>query len=112
MENDNHATILVLLGELKREVQGVNNRLDKLNGAVAKHADKFADQAVINTQVTITQQQMIKDFQEFKDDARDKEHTADQDRRSIKSFWYERIVYAIIFLGLLVLAKLGILNIK
>lgn len=43
--------------EIKTELQGVNKRLDTLNGSVAKQQDKLAQHDIINAQVTLTQKQ-------------------------------------------------------
>ena len=100
-EQKEHNAIMIALGELKQEVGGINRRLDILNGSVAKHADKWADQQVINSQVTMTQKHLV---EESEDDA------------STKKIWLERLFWSVVvpavsFLVVLVLTKLGILNI-
>ena len=52
--------------ELADGISGVHTRLDKLNGSVAKHADKLASQDVLNAQMTITQQQIVVDLATLK----------------------------------------------
>lgn len=39
--------------------EGINKRLDVLNGSVAKHEARFGSQDVLNAQMTITQQQIV-----------------------------------------------------
>lgn len=53
--------------ELKAGIDGINARLDKLNGSVAKHTDKLADHDIINAQVTITQNQLVSDIKTLKE---------------------------------------------
>ncbi len=60
------ADVKITHKELKTGIDGINNRLDKLNGSVAKHADKFSGQDILNAQVTITQQQFVNDLIELK----------------------------------------------
>jgi Fic family protein len=53
--------------EIKTELQGVNKRLDTLNGSVAKQQDKLAQHDIINAQTTMSQVQIMKDLKEMKD---------------------------------------------
>lgn len=54
--------VIILLNELKQTGEGINRRLDTLNGSVAKHADRLANHDIINTQTTLSQQQMLKEL--------------------------------------------------
>ncbi len=67
MEDINHNSIMLALGELKHAAEGTNKRLDTLNGSVAKHADKLNAQDVFNAQVTLTQAQIVSDQKTMKD---------------------------------------------
>lgn len=46
--------------------EGINKRLDVLNGSVAKHEARFGSQDVLNAQMTITQQQIVGDLSTIK----------------------------------------------
>mgnify|MGYP001596289113 CR=1 FL=1 len=41
MENSDFNTILVSVGRLEGKVDGINARLDRTNGSIAKHAEKI-----------------------------------------------------------------------
>lgn len=112
MESENHNLIMMALGRLEKTADGINKRLDTLNGSVAKHADKFVDVDKMNAQMTLTQQQIVKEISELKAQKKEEETEKKEDNRSLKKFWYERIVWAISFIAILILTKLGILNLK
>lgn len=63
---DTHEKVFGLLGEMKREMEGVNKRLDIANHATAKNIDKLAAQDVLNAQITITQSQLVTELKEMK----------------------------------------------
>ncbi len=65
-DNNTHGEVMSALGELKHVGEGINRRLDTLNGSVAKHADKLANQDVLNAQVTLTQTQIVTDMKDMK----------------------------------------------
>jgi len=52
--------------EIKEGIAGITKRLDTLNGSVAKHADKLAMNDILNTQVTMTQTQIVTDLATLK----------------------------------------------
>lgn len=54
--------VIGLLTELKQTGEGINKRLDTLNGSVAKHADRLSNHDIINAQTTLSQQQIIKEL--------------------------------------------------
>ena len=58
---------------LKDEALHTNEHLSKLNGSVAKHADKLSQIDVINAQTTLSQQQIMQVLKELTDS--DKENT-------------------------------------
>ena len=64
---ESHNAILLALGEIKQSVEGVKARMDIANGNTAKHADKLASQDILNAQVTISQQQLLKDIKGLQD---------------------------------------------
>lgn len=66
MEDNNHNSIMLVLGELKHTVQGTNTRLDTLNHSTAKHEQRLNSQDVLNSQITITQGQIVSDMKEMK----------------------------------------------
>lgn len=41
MENKTEEKILLSLGEIKGEVKGINNRLDRMNGSLKTHDSKI-----------------------------------------------------------------------
>jgi len=53
--------------EIMTAVQGINNRLDILNGSVSKSKDKLANHDIIHAQMTLTQQQIVNDLIGLKD---------------------------------------------
>ncbi len=112
MESENHNLIMMTLGRLEKSIDGVNKRLDTLNGSVAKHADKIVDLDKMNAQMTISQQQIVRDITFLQDKNTTEDKDKKEDGRTLKKFWYERIVWAIAFIAILILTKLGILNLK
>lgn len=42
--------------------EGINKRLDVLNGSVAKHEARFGSQDVLNAQMTMSQSQIVSDL--------------------------------------------------
>lgn len=60
--------VIILLNDLKQTGEGINRRLDTLNGSVAKHADRLSNHDIINAQTTLSQQQMMKDLNKLADD--------------------------------------------
>lgn len=112
MESENHNLIMMTLGRLEKSIDGVNKRLDTLNGSVAKHAEKIGDIDKINAQMTISQQQLVKDITALQEKNKVEEVDKKEEGRTLRKFWYERIVWAIGFIAILILTKLGILNLK
>ena len=112
MESENHNLIMMTLGRLEKSIDGVNKRLDTLNGSVAKHADKIVELDKMNAQMTISQQQIVRDITFLQDKNTTEDKDKKEDGRTLKKFWYERIVWAIAFIAILILTKLGILNLK
>lgn len=110
MESRNeHNSIMMALGSLDTKVEGINKRLDTLNGSVAKHADKFNAQDLMNVQTTITQQQIVKDLNHLQGVNKEEDNTKKQ--------WIERLFWSVVvpalsFLIILTLTKLGILNLQ
>jgi len=51
---------------LELKVDGINKRLDNLNGSVAKHNDKLATHDVINAQNTLILQGVVDSLKEIK----------------------------------------------
>ena len=51
---------------LESKVDGINKRLDNLNGSVAKHNDKLATHDVINAQNTLILQGVVDTLKEIK----------------------------------------------
>lgn len=66
-DKHSHNEVMNSLTEILKVTEGINARLDKLNGSVAKHADKFATQEVMNAQTTMSQQQIVSDLAIIKD---------------------------------------------
>ncbi len=96
-------------GELKRGIEGVNHRLDTLNGSVGKHEQRLNGQDIMNAQTTMSQQQLVEKIGglEITNKEKDKNGKA----------WVDRVIWSIIipgvsFIIILVLTKLGILNIQ
>lgn len=112
MESENHNLIMMTLGRLEKSIDGVNKRLDTLNGSVAKHADKLNNIDVMNAQTTLSQQQILKDIKDLQEKNTTEDKDKKEDGKTLKKFWYERIVWAIAFIAILILTKLGILNLK
>ncbi len=50
-----------------RGIDGVNKRLDVLNGSVAKQQDKLAQHDIINAQTTLSQQSILQTISEIRD---------------------------------------------
>ena len=46
--------------------EGINKRLDVLNGSVAKHEARFGSQDVLNAQMTMSQTQIVSDLSVLK----------------------------------------------
>lgn len=112
MESENHNLIMLTLGRLEKSLDGVNKRLDTLNGSVAKHTDKIVDIDKINAQMTLSQQQLVKDINTLQERNKTEDTDKKEDQKTLKKFWYERIVWAIAFIAILILTKLNILNLK
>ena len=112
MESENHNLIMMTLGRLEKSIDGVNKRLDTLNGSVAKHADKLVDLDKMNAQMTLTQQQIVKEVTVLQEKNTTEDKDKKEDGKTLKKFWYERIVWAIAFIAILILTKLDILNLK
>jgi hypothetical protein len=64
--DDPHSQVLMVLGQIKQSVEGVNKRLDTLNSSVAKHEIRFGSQDILNAQMTISQSQIVKDLDGLK----------------------------------------------
>jgi hypothetical protein len=110
MDNqESHNAIMMALGGLDTKTEGINRRLDILNGSVAKQADKLNAQDIMNAQTTMSQQQLLQKIEAL-------ENVNHEKNKNGKS-WLDRIIWSIIipavsFTIILVLSKLGILNIK
>ena len=61
-----HDELMQSLTDIKQIGDGINRRLDTLNGSVAKHEARFGSQDVLNAQVTLSQSQIVKDLQELR----------------------------------------------
>lgn len=107
MSMDSHSEIMLVLGRLERETQGINHRLDGLNGSVAKHADKLAAGDVINAQITLTQQQILKDVLTLKEQEKEKSNGW---KAMGEKLLFSVVIPAIGFVILLTLTRTGILN--
>ncbi len=66
-EQETHGQIMSALGEIKSVGEGIQKRLDTLNGSVAKHEQRLGTQDVLNAQITLTQAQIIADLKIVKD---------------------------------------------
>lgn len=97
MEPTGHSEIMMILGEIRGDVKGINQRLDTLNGSVAKTKDdiltlRIADSGIESRLKPLEEQEMAR---------RDEE-------RGRKSIWYQKGVDMSVTLVVSTLAALGI----
>lgn len=64
--SDLYSDLKSLTNEVKGELKGINEHLKTLNGSVAKHTDKLAQNDIINAQTTMSLQQLATSLQEMK----------------------------------------------
>lgn len=67
MKDKNHTEIMYTLENIAKTGEGINKRLDTLNGSVAKHEQRLAAQDVLNAQMTITQAQIVNELKTLKE---------------------------------------------
>jgi hypothetical protein len=74
--------------EIMTAITGIHDRLDKLNGYIAKHENRLNTQDVLNAQMTITQQQLVNDIKDFRKDEETNTEYRIKTRASIDTLKY------------------------
>lgn len=94
-----HDKVIDGIAYLRSDLKGVHNRLDKVNGSVARHEQEINGLRVVDAQLLTNFTKILEDYKESKDN-----------RKQVTTFWYERIAWIILMLAAALLTKTGILN--
>ncbi len=81
--------------EIMTAITGIHDRLDKLNHYTGKHENRLNNQDVLNAQMTLTQQQLVNDINNFK-----KEESINSDYRVKTKASLDTLKYIVGVVGL------------